>query len=132
MESGIQFTRVPPKALRALLACGELILEPGDSCLLRTGYSFELPEGYELQIRSRSGLGLQGLTVAHGLGTVDSDYRGVVHVSLRNAGQSAICLRAGDRVAQGVITQTAQVEFELAESLSETKRGEQGHGSTGL
>lgn len=93
------------------------------------GFAFEVPEGYELQIRPRSGLSRDGVHVA--LGTVDSDYRGEVKVCLSVEGNNQFWINHGDRIAQGVIAPVARAELVEAEELSETARGGNGFGSTG-
>ena len=102
--------------------------------LIPTGLYFELPESYELQIRSRS-----GLAVKHGIGvltgTVDNTYRGEIHVLLINLGTEAFTIENGDRIAQGVLLPRLSTEFsrlEKVNQINETKRGNGGFGSTGL
>ena len=111
----------------------DLILNPMERKLIPTGLFFELPESYELQIRSRS-----GLAVKHGIGvltgTVDNAYRGEVHVLLINLGSEPFKIENGDRIAQGVIMSRLSTEFgklERVDEISETKRGMGGFGSTG-
>jgi len=99
--------------------------------LIGTGIAVEVPEGYDLQIRPRSGLSAKGVMVA--LGTVDSDYRGEIMVTMYTLGrESSFDLRHGDRIAQLVVTRLADLPVEEVEELSSTKRGTQGHGSTGM
>lgn len=98
--------------------------------IIDTGLAFEIPEGYELEIRGRSGLGVKhGVEVFNG--TIDSDYRGEVKIKLCNTGDKIIRLKKGERIAQGVIKPILRAEFEEVGELSETKRGEKGFGSTG-
>ncbi len=105
---------------------------PGERMLIPTGLSIALPEGYEAQIRPRSGLALKhGVTVLNSPGTVDADYRGEIGVILANLGQEAFTVERGMRIAQMVIAQHAKVEWEVAEELDQTDRGEGGFGSTG-
>ncbi len=100
--------------------------------LVDTGLSFQLPEGYELQIRPRSGLALdKHLTVLNSPGTVDSDYRGEIGVILHNTGNKAIQIEKGDRIAQGVIKKVEQFKLEEVDELEKTERGDGGFGSTG-
>ena len=108
-------------------------LRPGERVLVSTGIRIALPEGYEAQVRPRSGLALRhGLAMVNAPGTVDSDYRGVVQVVLINLGQETVTLRRGDRIAQLVIAPVARAVWELVESLDETGRGANGFGSTGV
>lgn len=105
---------------------------PGERMLIPTGLSIALPEGYEAQIRPRSGLALKhGVTVLNAPGTVDADYRGEIGVILANLGQEPFTVERGMRIAQMVIAQHAKVEWEVAEALEETERGSGGFGSTG-
>ena len=110
-----------------------IVLKPFSRSLIPTGIAVELPEGYELQVRPRSGLALNyGITVLNAPGTVDSDYRGELKVLLINLGEEDFIVKNGDRIAQAVVTQVSQVEFKEVSSLSKTARGEAGYGSTGL
>ncbi len=104
-------------------------LLPGQGAWFQTGVSFEIPEGYEGQIRPRSSCHTKGLSVA--IGTIDSGYRGQVGIYLRNVGNDVIALEHGQRVAQIVFAPVVRAEFEQAESLSESERGQDGFGSTG-
>jgi dUTP pyrophosphatase len=109
-----------------------IVLEPGKRCLVPTGLRIALPEGYEAQIRPRSGLAIkQGITVANAPGTVDSDYRGEVQVGLVNLSDEAYTVRRGDRIAQMVVAPVTRVAWQPVESLDETDRGAGGFGSTG-
>ena len=117
--------------LRAAIE-GEIVLAPGERCLVSTGLRVALPEGYEAQIRPRSGLAIKhGVTVANAPGTIDADYRGVVAVGLVNLSDRAYTLRRGDRIAQRIIAPVVRAEWEVVEELSETARGEGGFGHTG-
>lgn len=108
-------------------------LEPGARRLIPTGLAVEVPEGYELQVRPRSGLALkQGITVLNTPGTVDSDYRGPLGVILINLSDGPVSVAHGDRVAQAVIAPVVQATFALSDRLSETERGSGGFGSTGV
>ncbi|MEM7269453.1 MAG: dUTP diphosphatase [Pseudomonadota bacterium] len=108
-----------------------LTLAPGARTLAPTGLHMEIPFGYEVQVRPRSGLALKhGVTVANAPGTIDSDYRGEVMVILINLGQEAFAIRHGDRIAQMVVAPVTLATFTEAE-LSETDRGAGGFGSTG-
>ncbi|MCZ2084818.1 MAG: dUTP diphosphatase [Flavobacteriales bacterium] len=99
--------------------------------LISTGLFFEIPEGYEMQVRPRSGMANKyGITVLNAPGTIDSDYRGELGVILYNSGQTAFEIKKGDRIAQLVLAPVTRFEFEVAEDLSESDR-EGGFGSTG-
>lgn len=107
-------------------------LQPGERALIPTGLSMALPDGYEAQVRPRSGLALKhGITVLNSPGTVDADYRGDVGVILINLGHEPFAIAPGDRIAQLVVAAYAQVEWALGESLPETERGSGGFGHTG-
>ena len=93
----------------------------------------ELPHGYELQVRPRSGLALKhGVTVLNSPGTVDSDYRGELQVLLINLGSEDFVIKNGDRIAQAVITEVCRASFTVVSFLSSTERGNSGYGSTGV
>ncbi len=118
--------------LRADLRGEELVLQPGEIKLVPTGLRVEIPHGYEMQVRPRSGLALKhGITVANAPGTIDSDYRGPLGVILINLGQQAFTIAHGDRIAQAVIAPVVQMTYRLAETLSDSDRGKGGFGSTG-
>jgi len=109
-----------------------LILAPGERMALPTGLRLEIPEGYEGQVRPRSGLALEkGLTCLNSPGTIDSDYRGEIKVILVNLGRAPVTLSPGDRIAQLLICPVARADFVAVEDLSETGRGAGGFGSTG-
>ncbi|WP_424979349.1 dUTP diphosphatase [Leisingera sp. S232] len=111
---------------------GQLVLQPGERKLVPTGLRIEIPAGYEVQIRPRSGLALKhGITLPNTPGTIDSDYRGPLGVILLNAGSDPFEIRHGDRIAQMVAAPVLQARFELADALTETGRGGGGFGSTG-
>ncbi len=108
-------------------------LNPMERKLIPTGLFVELPVGYELQVRPRSGLALKyGITVLNTPGTVDSDYRGELCVLLVNFGSEPFTVRNGDRIAQAVVAQAVQVSFVQTDALSKTGRGADGYGSTGI
>ena len=108
-------------------------LNPMERKLIPTGLFVELPVGYELQVRPRSGLALKyGITVLNTPGTVDSDYRGELCVLLVNFGSEPFTVRNGDRIAQAVVAQAVQVSFVQTDALSKTERGADGYGSTGI
>ena len=108
-------------------------LEPGKRALIPTGLFFEIPLGYEIQVRPRSGLALKnGVTVLNTPGTIDSDYRGELKVILINLGEESFIINSGDRIAQIVVAPVTQGVFVPSDSLSETERGAGGFGSTGV
>ena len=110
----------------------ELTLAPGERALVPTGLAIALPDGYEAQVRPRSGLAAQnGITVLNTPGTVDADYRGEIKVILANLGNEDFTIERGMRIAQMVIAPVAQAVLQEADSLPETARGEGGFGSTG-
>lgn len=108
-------------------------LFPGQRKLIPTGLFIELPEGYEAQIRPRSGLALKyGVTVLNSPGTIDADYRGEIMVNLINHGSECFIIENSMRIAQMVISKIEHVAFLSVESLDDTERGAGGHGHTGL
>lgn len=108
-------------------------LQPLERALIKTGLFLEIPEGYEAQVRPRSGLALKkGITVLNSPGTIDADYRGEVGVILINLSNEAFTIEKGERIAQIVFAKFEQAEWEVTENLSETKRGAGGFGSTGV
>jgi dUTP pyrophosphatase len=119
--------------LRAAVAQDEpLVLRPGARFPVPTGLAFALPEGFEAQVRPRSGLAAKhGVTCLNSPGTVDADYRGEVKVILINLGEEDFTIRRGDRIAQLVIAPVVQARWAEVESLDETARGAGGFGSTG-
>jgi dUTP pyrophosphatase len=107
-------------------------LESSDRALVPTGLAFELPDGYEAQVRPRSGLALKhGVTVLNSPGTIDADYRGEVMVILINLGASPFLIERGDRIAQLVVSPVTHVELVAVAELGSTARGGGGFGSTG-
>lgn len=107
-------------------------LKPGGIKTFPTGVGVEIPEGYELQVRTRSGLAFKHhVTMLNGVGTIDSDYRGEISVVLQNHGKEDFIATPGMRIAQGVVHKFETIEWEEVEALSETKR-KGGFGSTGL
>ena len=101
--------------------------------LVKTGLFMEIPEGYECQVRSRSGLALKkGISVLNAPGTVDADYRGEVGVILINLSNETFVIEDGERIAQLVFAKVKQAKWKVAETLTETDRGEGGFGSTGV
>lgn len=110
-----------------------ITLEPLSRRLVKTGLFIALPEGYEAQIRPRSGLALKhGITVLNTPGTVDADYRGEIMVLLINLSNISFIINPGDRIAQMVIARHEQAEFTLVDELDDTERGEGGMGHTGI
>jgi dUTP pyrophosphatase len=109
-----------------------LVLSPGERAAVPTGLILEIPEGWEGQVRPRSGLALRrGLTVVNAPGTIDSDYRGELKVLLVNLGAEPVTINRGDRMAQLVVAPVARAGFVAADELAETDRGARGFGSTG-
>ncbi|WP_130863631.1 dUTP diphosphatase [Bacilliculturomica massiliensis] len=117
--------------LRAVLD-GEAVLKPGERMLVPTGLFIQLPQGFEAQVRARSGLAIKyGIGLVNGVGTIDSDYRGEIKVPLINWGGEPFVIQNGDRIAQMVIASYERVHWEAAEELEETDRGTGGFGHTG-
>lgn len=110
-----------------------ITLRPMERRLIPTGLHIALPEGYEAQVRPRSGLALKhGLTVLNSPGTIDADYRGEVGVLLINLSQEDFVINDGERIAQLVIARHEQADFVVVEELDQTERGEGGYGHTGV
>lgn len=113
-----------------------ILIYPGKRCLIKTGLHVAIPEGFELQIRPRSGLALKkGITVLNTPGTIDSDYRGEIGVILYNTGDESVGIANGERIAQAILTPVVSCmwsDVEHLEDLSKTDRGEGGFGSTGI
>lgn len=124
-----------------LSAAEDMVIRAGETVLVKTGLSVEIPVGFEMQVRPRSGTSLKtSLRVANSPGTIDSDYRGEVCVIMTNASyvvngfpviNLGVQIKKGERIAQGVICPVVQAEFEVVSELSGTVRGEGGFGSTG-
>lgn len=111
---------------------GEFVLRPGETALISTGFAIALPEGYEAQIRPRSGLALKHqVTVLNTPGTIDADYRGEVKVILTNFGNQDFVIRRGDRIAQMVIASYTRIAWSEQTALDATERGSGGFGHTG-
>jgi dUTP pyrophosphatase len=119
--------------LAAAIGLDEVLeIAPGDYAKVPTGLAIALPEGFEAQVRPRSGLAAKhGVTVLNSPGTVDADYRGEVMVLLINHGKESFTLRRGERIAQMVVAPVTAVELTPVDMLDETERGAGGHGSTG-
>ena len=110
----------------------DIIINPGEKALIPTGFSLSVPQGYEVQIRPRSGLAAKkGVTVLNTPGTIDSDYRGEIKVILINLSKDIFYVKSGERIAQMVVCPVKQVALEEVNELSETNRGVGGFGSTG-
>lgn len=109
-----------------------ITLSPLERAMVPTGLFVELPEGYEMQIRPRSGLAAKhGITVLNSPGTIDADYRGEIKVILVNLSNTPFTIEPGERIAQMIVARYEQVEWQAVESLSITERGAGGFGSTG-
>lgn len=118
--------------LAACLPNGSVLLAPGERRLVSTGLALAIPEGYEGQVRPRSGLALRhGLTIVNAPGTIDADYRGELQVILINLGQEPFEIRHGERVAQLVLAPIAHLDSHLVDNLPPAARGAGGFGSTG-
>ena len=118
--------------IRAFIPEGKIEIEPQERKLIRTGLCLEIPKGYEVQIRPRSGLALKnGITVLNSPGTIDADYRGELRVILINHSADRFSITNAMRIAQMVVAQFSRVDLFEVENLSETDRGEGGFGSTG-
>lgn len=108
-------------------------IHSGEFLVIPTGLFFEIPNGYEIQIRPRSGLAAKnGVTVLNSPGTIDSDYRGEIKVILINHGKNDFVINNGERIAQMILSPVVQADFEQVESINETLRGTGGFGSTGI
>ena len=108
-------------------------IKPGKFAMIPTGLFFEIPYGYEIQVRPRSGLAAKnGVTVLNTPGTIDSDYRGELKVILINLGEQDFVVNTGDRIAQIIVSPVTTADFTITDSLSDTQRGEKGFGSTGV
>ena len=115
-----------------VLAAEDLTLEPGARHAVATGLAVAIPQGYEIQVRPRSGLALKhGISVPNTPGTIDSDYRGELKIILINHGSEDFAIRRGDRIAQLVLAPVTQAAWNAVEELDDTARGTGGFGSTG-
>jgi dUTP pyrophosphatase len=111
----------------------ELTLAPGARAVVPTGIAIALPDGYEAQVRPRSGLALRsGVTCLNSPGTIDADYRGPVQVILVNLGCEPVVIRRGDRIAQMIVAPVSRAQFDVVDELDESMRGANGFGSTGV
>ena len=112
---------------------GELVIAPQEIILIPSGFAVAIPQGYEMQVRPRSGLAVKhGITLINSPGTIDADYRGEVKIGLVNLGRDPFVLRRGDRIAQLVLAPVIQASWRLTESLDATERGNGGFGHTGV
>ena len=117
---------------RGKISTGSVVLEPGAIAKIPCGFACAIPEGFEGQVRPRSGLSTKhGVTVPNAPGTIDPDYRGEIHVALINLGPAPYEIHDGDRVAQMIIAPVAHAQLVSVEALDETARGAGGFGSTG-
>ena len=111
----------------------DLVIKPNDRKLIGTGLHIALPDGYEAQVRPRSGLAFKhGITIINSPGTIDADYRAELKIALINHSNIDFVIKNGDRIAQMVISKYEQIFFTLTDSLDETERGEGGYGHTGI
>lgn len=110
-----------------------MIFGPLERFMVPTGLAFEIPEGYEMQIRARSGLSIKhGITMVNGVGTIDADYRGELSILMINLSNETFTIEPDMRVAQMLVTKFEKVSWQLTDDLSETSRGAAGFGSTGF
>ena len=111
----------------------DMVIEPGDTRLVPTGLYFETPEGYEIQVRPRSGLALKyGISILNSPGTIDAGFRNEVKVIMINHGKQPFEIKKGDRIAQLVFAEVIKANLAVATKLNETERGLDGFGSTGI
>lgn len=116
-----------------VVSAEDVILPPGGRHAVATGFAMAIPEGYEIQVRPRSGLALKhGISLPNTPGTIDSDYRGELKIIMINLGEEAFVIRRGDRIAQLVVAPVQLATFAEVEELDETTRGAGGFGSTGV
>ena len=122
-----------PQSAGMDVRCTEhIVMNPGERVLAKTGLFVEIPAGFEIQVRPRSGLALKhGVTVLNTPGTIDADYRGEIGVILINHSNTVVEFANGERIAQLVLARVERIQWELTDSLSGTKRGQHGFGSTG-
>jgi dUTP pyrophosphatase len=136
-DLGFPRYQTPQSAGADVAAClgknNKLVLKPFEKVLVPTGLCLEIPPGYEIQVRPRSGLSFRtGLYLPNSPGTIDSDYRGELRILMGNSSPHEEFIHHGDRVAQIVLCPVNQAEFFLTGELSKTQRGEKGFGSTGV
>jgi len=112
---------------------GEAVLAPGEIKLISAGFYMSIPEGYEVQVRPRSGLAIKhGISIVNAPGTIDSDYRGLVAIILINNGKEPFIIKRADRIAQLVVQKVIRAEIDVVEELDETARAHGGFGHTGV
>lgn len=143
MSNQVKFKRLHPEAVvpeyqtpgsagADLHSVENVGLAPGQTRLVDLGFSVSIPQGYEIQVRARSGLAIKhGVTILNSPGTVDSDYRGPMRVILSNFGPKTFFVNKGDRIAQMVLAKVSRAVFTVVNELDSTARGEGGFGSTG-
>ena len=111
----------------------DLVLEAGKIALIPTGFAMAIPDGFEAQIRPRSGLAVKfGISIINSPGTIDSDYRGEIKIGLINHGENRFTIRRGDRIAQMILHRAYQARLKVVEALDETDRNTGGFGHTGM
>lgn len=110
----------------------DVYLSPGDTKLVNTGIKVEIPNGYEIQMRTRSGYAVKGIFITNGVGTIDSTYRGTLKGILTNCSRHTLQISNGDRIAQLVLCKVEKCNWKKTNHLSESPRGEGGYGSTGI
>lgn len=111
----------------------DTVLQPGEIRLFPTGFAVALPDGFEIQVRPRSGLAVKhGITVVNAPGTIDADYRGEVRIGLINLGSTPFTVQRGDRIAQLILAPVCQARLQQVRELETTKRGDKGFGHTGM
>jgi len=146
----VKFCRLDPQACRdlplpsyetahaagmdvAAAVTEDVILQPGDISLIPTGFAVAIPEGFEIQIRPRSGLAVKhGISIINAPGTVDADYRGEVKIGLINLGREPFFVHRGDRIAQMILAPVYQARLQVVDRLDNTGRGSGGFGHTGV
>ena len=123
-----------------LFTCEDITIKASKKCIIPTGIAFEIPEGWGIQIKNKSGITIKGVPTTSGKnaditvyeGTIDMDYRGEVGIMVKNISNKTIAIPVGTKLAQGVLERVYQCTFEEVEEVSETDRGEGGFGSTGV
>ncbi len=111
----------------------DTVLQPGEIKLFPTGFAIALPDGFEMQVRPRSGLAIKhGVTVVNAPGTIDADYRGEVKIGLINLGKAPFTVQRGDRIAQLILAPVCQAQLQQVRELGKTERGHGGFGHTGM
>lgn len=132
------YTKLPTKGTTGAAAYDAYLpetnppLNPGEIRIINLGFQVEVPDGYELQVRARSGLASKGILVANGVGCIDSDYRGDCGVILMNMSGAIQPLNQGDRICQLKLSLAPDIEWEVVDTVDTTERGEGGFGSTGV